>query len=211
MFVERIEVEVSRGFTENCYIVSEDKKASHVIVVDPGAQAETILEALGNRIPDCIVLTHRHYDHIGALCKLVERTGAEVIAHALDAEAIVESTKKNPLTKMLSLKPVNIDRFVDESDSIPVGEKRLKVLYTPGHSVGSICLFDEEDHILLAGDTLFYEAVGRTDLPTGDVRQQQLSLRKLAGLPDDTRVHPGHDEDTSIGHEKRYGYLAQFI
>jgi glyoxylase-like metal-dependent hydrolase (beta-lactamase superfamily II) len=108
----------------------------------------------------------------------------------------------------MTIKPVKVARAVDEGDSIPVGAQKLSVLHTPGHSIGSMCLYDEASGILIAGDTLFYGAVGRTDLPTGDGAQQKESLKKLAQLPDETKVYCGHDEDTTIGREKRYGYLG---
>ena len=210
MRVERVEVTIKFGFTENCYIVSEDENASHVLVIDPGAEPDVILAALSGRTVDAIVLTHRHYDHIGALYDLVKATGAEVIAHELDAEAISTYTGSGLLANLKPLEPVKVTRSVDEGDSISIGTRELKVMHTPGHSIGSMCLYDEADHILLSGDTLFFEALGRTDLATGSAVQQRQSMQKLVCLPDDTVVHPGHDADTNIGYEKRYGSLIMY-
>jgi len=210
MQVERVEVVVPPGFSENCYVVSDEKDAKSVVVVDPGAQAETILEALNGRTIERIILTHRHYDHIGALYELVQQTGAEVFAHTLDAEAISKLSEVGPYAKLNSLRPTDVDRTVEDGDRISVGTRELLVIHTPGHTIGSICLFDEKDHVLLSGDTLFYRAVGRTDFPTGDATQQHESLMKLAQLPEDTTVYPGHDEATSIGFEKQSGSLLRF-
>jgi glyoxylase-like metal-dependent hydrolase (beta-lactamase superfamily II) len=208
MQVERVEVEIAPGFIENCYIVSEMRDATHVIVVDPGAQARKILDVIGERTVDSIVLTHRHHDHTGALAALVKATGAGVIAHRLDADALFDPRSTGGSLKTILSRKAAVTRIVDEGDLIAVGNGHLRVLHTPGHTIGSMCLYDEAGAVLLAGDTLFYGAVGRTDLPTGDAAQQRKSLEKLALLPDETTVHPGHDEDTSIGRERRYGYLG---
>jgi glyoxylase-like metal-dependent hydrolase (beta-lactamase superfamily II) len=209
MRIERVEVVIAPNFTENCYIVSDESDATRVVVVDPGAQVKKILAAVGDRKVDSIILTHRHHDHIGALVKLAKATGAEIIAHRLDADAIVDPDL--PFFRNLdsrAFKSLAAIRTVDEGDLIAVGSGRLSVLHTPGHTVGSMCLYDEDGHKLIAGDTLFFGAVGRTDLPTGDAVQQRESLKKLAQLPDETVVYPGHDKDTSIGREKKCGYLG---
>jgi len=211
MFVERVEVMVAPGFIENCYIVSEGKGASHVIVVDPGSQPELILDRLAGRILDCIVLTHGHFDHTGAVIDLVEATGAEVVAHSMEAEMVVDPSIEGPEATRCLIDEIEVDRVVEDGDLIPVGNASLTVLHTPGHTSGSMCLYNEEGHILLAGDTLFYEAVGRTDFPTGSGSAQRGSIKRLFTLPDVTRVYPGHDGDTSIGHEKRFNPLASII
>jgi glyoxylase-like metal-dependent hydrolase (beta-lactamase superfamily II) len=208
MYVERVEVTISPGFVENCYLVSETPEATHVIIVDPGAQPKKILEAVGDRVVDSIVLTHRHYDHTGALRSLVKKTQAELIAYPLDSKGLPKDHSIKTFLQSFATRKVAVTRTVDEDDFIAVGDGQLRVLHTPGHTIDSICLYDEKDHILIAGDTLFYGAVGRTDLPTGDAAQQRESLRKLIKLPDDTAVHPGHDADTTIGRERRYGYLG---
>jgi len=208
MLVEKLEVLVGPGFTENCYILGDTDKSSPVLIVDPGAQPRLIVEKLAGRIVDSIILTHRHYDHIGAVGELVSVTGASVIAHAIDAQAIQEQLGIGPDIRYLRMKPFTIDRTIKNGDIIQLGDMRLEVIHTPGHTTGSICLYSKEDQTLLAGDTIFFEAVGRTDLPSGNAQQQQQSIRRLFLLPDDTKVYCGHDEDTTIEHEKRYGPFA---
>jgi glyoxylase-like metal-dependent hydrolase (beta-lactamase superfamily II) len=205
--VEELEVMIEPGFTENCYILTSSKEPDHVVIIDPGAQAEKVAQAVGPRIVDSIILTHRHHDHTGAASALVKKTGAQVFAHRLDADEITSVDQERYSFESTEPDPVESVTIVEDGDRIPVGTESLLVIHTPGHSIGSICLYNEPDGILIAGDTLFFEAVGRTDFPTGDARQQQESLKKLAKLPDETRVYPGHDVGTTIGHERRYGYL----
>jgi glyoxylase-like metal-dependent hydrolase (beta-lactamase superfamily II) len=238
MIVEKVEVTISWGFTENCYILSEGDglgevsgekdgaasddgavavaassdepacaAAASVIVVDPGAEVEKILAAIDGRRVEALVLTHRHYDHVGALSDLREATGATVIAHTLDAKSISGEEKENPAIAFRSAKPTPIDRLVEDGDVIALGASRIRVLHTPGHTIGSMCLYDEAGGVLISGDTIFFEAVGRTDFPTGSVEQQRESLQVLAKLPDATIIYPGHDASTTIAHEKQYGVL----
>ena len=204
MLVETVEVTISPGFTENCYIVSDGADA--VVVVDPGAEADKILATVGARRIENIALTHRHYDHTGAVYELVQKTKAKVIAHPLDADAISDGKESRDFGYQ-EKGSIVIDILVEDGDNINVGKSSLTVLHTPGHTVGSICLYNREADVLIAGDTLFYGAVGRTDFPTGSVSQQQRSLVELAKLPDSIIVYPGHDGHTSIGQEKRFGAL----
>ncbi|MDR2587167.1 MAG: MBL fold metallo-hydrolase [Coriobacteriales bacterium] len=210
MHVERVEVTISPGFIENCYLLSDAPDSDTVVIVDPGAQPRRILAAVGERSIERIILTHRHYDHTAAVPALLKKARVEVVAHKFDADAIPDLEDWHIPLKKLLLRESPVTRIVEEGELIAVGSGQVRVLHTPGHTVGSMCLHDEENHILIAGDTLFYGAVGRTDLSTGDPTQQRESLKRLATLPDDTVVHPGHDEDTSIGRERKYGFLGLF-
>jgi glyoxylase-like metal-dependent hydrolase (beta-lactamase superfamily II) len=197
------------GMEMNCFLVSADPLATEVLVVDPGDEPQRILEAAGSRTISKIILTHCHPDHIGGLSRLVELTGAKVYAHTLDAPRI-----QNPYMddEVLGDIPAShtVDVLLEDGDTIPVGNLTLTVLLTPGHTSGSICLYNAEDHILIAGDTLFQNAHGRTDFITGSDQQMLESLKRLATLPEETIVYPGHDSNTSIGWEKRFGVLSSF-
>jgi glyoxylase-like metal-dependent hydrolase (beta-lactamase superfamily II) len=208
MHVQRVEVTIAPGFIENCYLLSDAPGSRQVVVVDPGAQAERILAAVGGRSIERIILTHRHYDHTGALSGLLEKAPVEVVAHRLEAASIPDLDSLPGFLMRPSPQERPVTRTVEDGELVAVGAGQVRVLHTPGHTVGSMCLYDEEGRILIAGDTLFYGAVGRTDFPTGDAEQQRESLGRLAMLPDDTTVHPGHDEDTSIGQERRRGILG---
>jgi glyoxylase-like metal-dependent hydrolase (beta-lactamase superfamily II) len=222
MHIEKLEIVISHGFTENCYLISDSPDAMRVIVVDPGGQVKKIFKAVGLRTIECIVFTHHHYDHTEAAAKLVKVTRAPVIAHRLAVAAVdpaSDPTASDPAVSDLdvprlrsldraALVQIPVARTVEDGDIITVDSLQLSVLHTPGHTIDSICLYDEKEPALIAGDTLFRGAVGRTDLPTGSAAQQRESLRRLAKLPDETKVYPGHDDETDIGREKRYGYLG---
>jgi len=186
----------------NCYIIGcpETKKAA---VIDPGGEHKKILEALKQHdlTLDVIVLTHGHMDHIGGLCGLSEETGATIAIHA-DDQKMLEDPRINLSNSMgggdISLKA---DRLLKDGDKIDFGKLRLKVIHTPGHTPGGICLKMGEN--LFTGDTLFLRSVGRTDLAGGDQNALTQSIKKkLYKLPEDTIVYPGHGPESSIGFER---------
>ena len=189
----------------NVYIVSDGEGT---MVVDPSCSADKILAALGERKLDAIVLTHSHFDHTGAAAELREATGAPVIASAVDAPLIEEPRDEDLSTRGV---PCPVDRTVAHGDVVEVGNMKWKVIATPGHTPGSICLFDIPQFgnhpkglpVLISGDTLFAGTVGRTDFAGGSMADMRASLKKLAALPDDTAVLPGHNNLTTIGAERR--------
>ncbi len=189
----------------NTYIISDGQGT---MVVDPSCDADKILTALDGATPDAIVVTHGHWDHFGAAAELREATGAPVVASVADAPFIVEPLDKGMARKAV---PCAVDRTVANGDVVEVGAMKWKVVETPGHSKGSICLFiipQFGNHpgglpVLLSGDTLFAGTVGRTDFEGGSMVEMAASIKKLAALPDDTAVLPGHNSLTTIGAERR--------
>ena len=191
----------------NCWIVSDDH-GGPALVVDPAADAPAILEALGRREVEAIVLTHRHFDHIGAVRELIEATHAPLLAHSMDAEALSTSSGTGGALFGFDQTTPRPDRLLEDGDVIEVGRATITVLHTPGHTPGGICLFAQDDSgepaRLFAGDTVFAGSVGRTDLEGGDARALASSVaRKIAPLPESTVVHPGHGPDTTVGRERR--------
>lgn len=189
----------------NVYIISD---GTGTMVVDPADNADAIIKALEGAKPDAIVLTHYHNDHTGALAELKEKTGARVIASVEDAPHI-----ENPgfVGIVETSAPCKVDERVSNGDVVTVGNMPWKVIATPGHSKGSICLyiipqFGNHDlglPVLISGDTLFAGTVGRTDLEGGSMEEMAASVKKLAKLPDDCAVLPGHNDLTTIGSERR--------
>jgi glyoxylase-like metal-dependent hydrolase (beta-lactamase superfamily II) len=186
----------------NVYVLTA-AGSQEAIVVDPALGAtEVVLPALRERHlrPVLIVATHAHWDHVAEAHAMAEATGATVAAHRLDAELI--SRPGHPMMfPELEIPPASVGRELYEGDTIELEGVELAVLHTPGHSPGSICLYAAAEATLLSGDTLFAGSFGRYDLPGGDVRLLRASLQRLAQLPPETRVLPGHGEPTTIGEE----------
>ena len=188
----------------NVYIISDGKGT---MVVDPSCEVDRILAALDGTKLDAIILTHYHYDHMGAAAALREATGAPVYASVLDADNV----ENPPSLGFGHTDPCAVDVRVAHGDIVKVGDMEWKALITPGHTPGSMCLFcipqfgnhAEGLPVLISGDTLFAGTVGRTDFPGGSMDEMRASVKRLAKLPDDVAVLPGHNNLTTIGAERR--------
>lgn len=182
----------------NCYVVTSGNAA---IIIDPAENAELILKAAGKADIKYIILTHAHFDHMGAAAELKEKTGAELICSLNESPALNDGRFNLSEAFMPYLKPVNADILVREGDEIRFGDSKLRVLETPGHTFGSICLYGEG--VLFSGDTLFRRSVGRIDFPTGSAGALINSIKeKLFTLPEETVVYTGHGPSTTICEEK---------
>jgi glyoxylase-like metal-dependent hydrolase (beta-lactamase superfamily II) len=176
-----------------CYLVTEPA-TREAMLVDPGAEPARILDRVRERDARVrwIVCTHAHPDHVGAVARVKADTGAAVVIHSKEAKSL-GSLHQRVLVRLMGGKPVpRPDVLVEEGDRLEIGRCAVRVLHTPGHSPGGICLL-AEGH-LFSGDTLFVGSVGRTDLPGASWEELSASLReKVLGLPGSTRVWPGHD------------------
>ena len=196
----------------NCYIVGCEK-TREALVIDPGDEGGRILAALDRAglQTKLVVNTHGHFDHIGANAFLVEKTGAELLIHEKDVPLLAQSERHAELFGLSVVPSPAPTRTLSGGEELIVGELRIRVIHTPGHSPGGICLL--VDGHLFAGDTLFAGSIGRTDLAGGNHEQLLAAIREqLLVLPEATLVHPGHGPDTSIGREKRNNpFVGAFI
>ncbi len=189
----------------NCYILRNGADSKEAVLIDPGDQPEQILAELRREgtVPTAILLTHGHFDHILAVNRICQEM-PDVKVYISEAE---KTLVENPDLNGGRLHPgavIHPDVFVKEGDLLELAGLRFKVLLTPGHTAGSCCYYMEEEESLFAGDTIFRESYGRTDLPTGSYAEIMKSLeRLLTELPEDTAVFPGHGPGTTIGYEKR--------
>ncbi|MDX1979522.1 MAG: MBL fold metallo-hydrolase [Bryobacteraceae bacterium] len=190
----------------NCSIFG-DESTREAIVVDPGDNIGQILGILERHQlkVKAIVITHAHIDHIGGAEKLKAHTGAPVWMNQNDQELYDRLDMQAAWLRMKTPAQTEIDVPAKEGDRLTLGGADFHVLHTPGHTQGSLCLWIPSENKLIAGDTLFRESIGRTDLPGGDHRKILSSIHtKLLPLPEDATVVAGHGANTTIGHEKRF-------
>lgn len=194
----------------NCYFVYQEG-STDVIFFDPADKGDYIYEKLQEKGLNVkgILLTHGHFDHIWGTNKLRELSGAPIYAYEAE-KVLCEDAITNVSDQVGRPYTVVPDYYVKDGEKITIAGMTCKVIATPGHTVGSCCYYFEEAGMLIAGDTLFQESVGRTDLATGSMSAIIHSVKdKLFLLPDETKVYPGHGDVTSIGHEKRYNPFVQ--
>lgn len=190
----------------NCSVFG-DAQSREALVVDPGDQVDDVLEIVRRHglTVKAIVITHAHIDHIGGAEKLRRATGAPVYMNANDADLQKMMDAQAGWLGVRTPAAVKIEADARDGDKLLVGTAEFHVLHTPGHTPGSISLWIPSEGRLVAGDTLFRDSIGRTDLPGGDSRQILRSIHdKLLGLPEETMVIPGHGPNTTIAREKRF-------
>lgn len=192
------------SFQCNCTILG-DPATGKAIVVDPGDEPDVILGHLQRLGLEAVYAfhTHAHLDHVMATRRVKEEHGAAILLHQGDLMLYENLQMQAKLFGMKTGDPLPVDEFVEDGDSVRTGALNGKVIHTPGHTPGSMCLHLSEANLLLAGDTLFMRGIGRTDLWGGSYPEIQASIRdRLYSLPPATRVIAGHGADTTIGAEK---------
>lgn len=189
------------AYQTNCYIIW-DSDQKNCAVIDPGYEPETVLDRI-SRLglhPEAILLTHGHFDHVGGVRELAAQTACRVFLCLEDLN----------MPPMLTAGPLYYTDTYGEGDTLNLAGLSIRVLHTPGHTPGSVCLLVED--ALFSGDTLFEDSCGRTDLPGGSAYQMRASLARLAKIEEDFTVYPGHGGATRLSTEKQYNpYLRGIL
>jgi glyoxylase-like metal-dependent hydrolase (beta-lactamase superfamily II) len=201
----RIDQYVVGPVQTNCYFAvnTETKEA---LIIDPGDSSRKLSEKIRQEelTPVAILLTHGHFDHAGAARELAEEFHISIYAHEAEQE-VLEDPQKNSSWMIGERRTFSADVFLQSEQELDLAGFHIRVLHTPGHTVGGCCYYLPYEDVVFSGDTLFCTSVGRTDLPTGSMSQLVRSVReKLMSLPDATTVYPGHGELTTIETERMY-------
>ena len=201
----RVEQYVVGSVQTNCYFaINDDTK--EMLIIDPGASADRLAEIIEEEKlnPVAILLTHGHFDHATAAADLAERFHIEIYAEEHEKE-----TLENPALNLSGWEgrelSFHADRYLKDEQEIDLAGFHIRVLFTPGHTVGGCCYLFSYQNVLFSGDTLFCMSVGRTDFPKGSSSQLIRAIKeKLMVLPDDITVYTGHNDITTIGTERMY-------
>lgn len=187
----------------NCYLIYNNKDA---IIIDPGGDADKIIDFFKDKsyTPKAILLTHAHFDHIGAVDLIRKKYNIEVYLHGKESDWLEDPQKNGSILLTSTSISINAAERKLREGEMQIESFTFDVLHTPGHSPGSVCFVFKEDDIVIGGDVLFNQGIGRTDLPGGNMEQLLASIRnKLYTLEDNTIVYPGHGPETTIGMEKQ--------
>lgn len=194
----------------NCYLIY-DEESRDALVIDPGADPQRILKAintLGLNVTH-IICTHGHFDHVGAVASVKGKTGAPVLINKEDLDIYSNAPAQAAFWEYEVEPPPQPDGFAGEGDEFTVGRSTLRVLHTPGHSPGGMCLYG--GGVIITGDTVFAGSVGRTDFPGGSLEELRQSFRKIIAFPPETAILPGHGPASTVGEELSSNFFMQEI
>lgn len=193
----------------NCYIVFEQNNKG--IIIDPGDDSDTIIDFVENKNIEVqyILNTHGHYDHIGANDSLADYFNAPIYIHKQDNYMLEKVEENFSMYINKDIQSRKADKLLYDGNIIELGEHKWHVLHTPGHTKGSIVIYNKEQRIMFTGDTLFAEGWGRTDLPGGNKEQIKISLKKLLTFDGSYRCYPGHGESFLLS--KRYQVIKNLL
>ena len=198
------------AFQENTYLLY-DSSSAELLIIDPGCYTEEEESRVHDFVqekslkPRAILLTHAHIDHVLGLHAMQQTYSIPVYLHPKERSNLVNLPNYAPLFGIRDYKEVEVSESLQKGQSIPIGQTALQVREVPGHAPGHVVFYLSEQKLLIAGDTLFYQGIGRTDLPGGDQRTLIRSIREqIYTLPDEVEVYPGHGPRTQVGYEKQH-------
>lgn len=207
----RIRTQVLGLIGTNCYLVFDDER-KEAVIIDPADNGALILNQCRELdvVPKAVLLTHGHFDHICAVPDLVRAFRIPVYAGEKEMEILKDPSLNLSAAYGQGVSIRQVEMLSDGQELSLLG-RVWRVLATPGHTGGSVCYYLPEDKVLFSGDTLFCESYGRTDFPSGSSRELVDSVvNRLLTLPEEVNVYPGHESQTTIGHEKKYNPLAAY-
>ena len=189
------------AFQENCYLLVDDR-ANRAVIVDPGSEGDRLIDAVerSGATLEAIWITHAHVDHVGAVASIKRKWDVPIYLHPLDRRLYEAASRQAEVYGVPFEQPPPPDREFSDGQRVKVGEREMTVMHAPGHAPGHVVIHG--DAIALVGDCLFAGSIGRTDLPFSNPPQLSATLEKLAALPPDTVVYPGHGVETTIGEER---------
>lgn len=185
----------------NCYILT-DEKSGESAVCDPGIYLPVLEDEIKDLNVKYILLTHGHFDHVWGVKELKEKTNAKVVISREDEKCLGENEYNLCRDVGIKMNVTEADIVVSDGDELSLGDEKIRVISTPGHTDGSVCYICEDSRIMLSGDTLFCLTCGRTDMLGGDSEKMRQSLLKLKNLDGDYRVLPGHNRETTLNGER---------
>lgn len=189
----------------NCYVISNEE-TSECFLIDPGAYSDKMITYIRENAlkPQAVLLTHGHFDHIMGLDEVLKQFSVPVYAQEQE-EILLKDASYNASVSYGLAYTFSGASYIKDGQVLELAGMKIRVIHTPGHTIGGCCYYIEAENVLFSGDTLFHDSVGRTDFPTGSQSQLVRSIReKLLDLPEETVVYPGHMSETTIGHEKKY-------
>ncbi|MCQ2471760.1 MAG: MBL fold metallo-hydrolase [Clostridia bacterium] len=193
----------------NFYVIT-DEKTGVSAAVDPGSDYSEIGSLVKDKNIKYILLTHGHFDHIFGVAELKKQTGAQIVIGELDAENLYNAERNSAGMRLpFKVEPTEADVIVKEGDELSVGNIKINVIETPGHTEGSVCYILPEEKVIFSGDTLFYHSIGRTDFSTSVPEKMNASLKKLASLDGNFEVFTGHGDSTDLDEERLNNYFLR--
>ena len=203
--VEKHLAVLNDGFTTNTYIVT-DVESGETAVIDPSLPEPELVEKLKGKNVKYMLITHGHSDHTCGAKIVKENIGGTIVIHKED-NMLLHDVIKNEFANSSAdfvFPEIDADLFTEDGDEFMIGNTKITVMHTPGHTRGGVCYIFKEDRVMFTGDTLFRLTAGRADFYGGDAREELRSLAKIGELEGDYKVYPGHDESTTLEFERQY-------